>query len=342
VAGGIIAVLPGQLGIGVFSPRLDDAGNSVRGVRVCEDLTRELGIHPIQVGMLPASPVHTSFRLDEMRSKRWRAPEQAAKLREIGRAAGAFELQGDLDFSATERAIRAITRAGFERTVIDLHLVERIDDESGKLLADLFSAIEDDGRRVMLCGAGRFHEQLSACAGRELPALPGLDLALEWCEDELLGDAEMAPEPEAIELRDHALLGGLSADQFARVESLAVRREVAAGEHLFSFGDAADELFLITRGRLSAFVDFAPGEPRRIQTVGPGGLIGELAFITESARTATVVVDADVTCWSIAHREITSLAGTDAELRATLLGNLLRVVADDARAFQVALRALAG
>src|SRR6185369_4581867 len=38
VSGGILAVLPGQLGIGVWSPRLDGRGNSVRGVAVCRDL----------------------------------------------------------------------------------------------------------------------------------------------------------------------------------------------------------------------------------------------------------------------------------------------------------------
>ena len=33
VSGGIVAVKPGQFGIGVFSPRLDEAGNSSRGTR---------------------------------------------------------------------------------------------------------------------------------------------------------------------------------------------------------------------------------------------------------------------------------------------------------------------
>jgi hypothetical protein len=42
VGGGILAVLPGQLGIGVYSPPLDDQGNSVRGIRVCLDLARDL------------------------------------------------------------------------------------------------------------------------------------------------------------------------------------------------------------------------------------------------------------------------------------------------------------
>ena len=45
VAGGILAVLPGQLGIGVFSPPLDPKGNSVRGIRVCNDLSQDFGLH---------------------------------------------------------------------------------------------------------------------------------------------------------------------------------------------------------------------------------------------------------------------------------------------------------
>jgi glutaminase len=45
VCGGIIAIVPNQIGIAVFSPPLDVRGNSVRGVRVCEDLSEQLGLH---------------------------------------------------------------------------------------------------------------------------------------------------------------------------------------------------------------------------------------------------------------------------------------------------------
>jgi glutaminase len=45
VGGGIIAVVPGQAGIGVFSPLLDERGNSVRGIRACTDLSERFGLH---------------------------------------------------------------------------------------------------------------------------------------------------------------------------------------------------------------------------------------------------------------------------------------------------------
>jgi glutaminase len=45
VGGGILAVVPGQAGIGVFSPLLDERGNSVRGIRACADLSERFGLH---------------------------------------------------------------------------------------------------------------------------------------------------------------------------------------------------------------------------------------------------------------------------------------------------------
>jgi glutaminase len=49
VSGGITAVVPKQLGIGTFSPLLDDKGNSIRGIKVCEDLSRDFGLHVFNV-----------------------------------------------------------------------------------------------------------------------------------------------------------------------------------------------------------------------------------------------------------------------------------------------------
>lgn len=45
VSGGILVVIPGKMGVAVFSPGLDHYGNSVRGIRVCEEISNRLGLH---------------------------------------------------------------------------------------------------------------------------------------------------------------------------------------------------------------------------------------------------------------------------------------------------------
>ena len=45
VSGGVIAVLPGVMGFATFSPPVDPKGNSVRGLRTCEDLAERFGLH---------------------------------------------------------------------------------------------------------------------------------------------------------------------------------------------------------------------------------------------------------------------------------------------------------
>lgn len=45
VSGGIVAVAPGKGAVGTFSPRLDAAGNSIRGQRACAHLSRALGLN---------------------------------------------------------------------------------------------------------------------------------------------------------------------------------------------------------------------------------------------------------------------------------------------------------
>ncbi|MDB9375654.1 glutaminase A [Nodularia sphaerocarpa] len=49
VSGGITAIAPGKLGVGTFSPLLDKKVNSLRGIKVCEDLSREFGLHLFNV-----------------------------------------------------------------------------------------------------------------------------------------------------------------------------------------------------------------------------------------------------------------------------------------------------
>ncbi len=48
VGGGIMGAVNRQLGVGTFSPRLDEKGNSVRGLRVFKQLAEEFGLHAFE------------------------------------------------------------------------------------------------------------------------------------------------------------------------------------------------------------------------------------------------------------------------------------------------------
>lgn len=45
MSGAILMVVPGQMGVAVFSPPVDKQNKSVRGVMTCEDLSHRLGLH---------------------------------------------------------------------------------------------------------------------------------------------------------------------------------------------------------------------------------------------------------------------------------------------------------
>lgn len=67
VGGGICAVVPGRAGIGIFSPLLDARGNSVRGIKVCEELSDRFGLHSFELGF-DGEQIDEQFQLRRTRS----------------------------------------------------------------------------------------------------------------------------------------------------------------------------------------------------------------------------------------------------------------------------------
>jgi CRP/FNR family transcriptional regulator, cyclic AMP receptor protein len=85
--------------------------------------------------------------------------------------------------------------------------------------------------------------------------------------------------------------------------SLLLRPEVptrnfATGDTIFSEGERGDEFFVVVRGK----VEIRSGD-RRLETLGPKGIFGEMALIDDSPRSATVVALTDVTVAPIKERQ---------------------------------------
>ncbi len=181
VAGGIIAVLPGRLGIAVvFSPPLDGNGNSVRGVAVCRQLSTELGLHLARSGRVGHSSVRAAHTLARVRSKRIRPEPEAALLHTQGDDVLVIEMQGELDFTAVELAVRHIFSAPSKPRfgIVDLRRVTNVDDEAKPFLAELGDVLAARGGRLITSNSE--HLEGPPGIGLGLLTFDDLDLAIEW------------------------------------------------------------------------------------------------------------------------------------------------------------------
>lgn len=152
VGGGILAVLPGQLGIGVYSPRLDRHGNSVRGVDTCRRLSSDLGLHIFNVtrgGRLTIRSVDDIT--DQPIGSGWTELERSY-LRTVRDRVRVYEFQGDLTFAGTESALRRI-RADVDDAdvvIVDITRVGAIDPVARTMLLHFKEATDAAGRRTSM------------------------------------------------------------------------------------------------------------------------------------------------------------------------------------------------
>lgn len=343
VAGGIMAVLPGQLGIAVFSPRLDARGNSVRGIRVCKDLSTELDLHCLRVPRAARAGVRAVYDLGRVRSKRVRRERELRYLQDAGTRVKVCELQGDLMFGPTELAIRQIVAADAESdvVVIDLRRASRIDRSSAELLLRLSDDREARGKQILFASL-QGHPNLdrllaTRAAAAETPgitparrrAYADLDSALEHCENDLI--ARRFPDAggaQAVPLGEHDLFRGLTPAAIAAVGKRLTLTRFRRGDVIVHAGEPADEIYLLTEGQVSVVVELAGGQAKRIATLSAGMFFGELAVVRRTARTADVRADTAVECYALPRRELEDLEHTDPTTRALLLGNILRHVAE--------------
>ncbi|KAF4448374.1 hypothetical protein F53441_8182 [Fusarium austroafricanum] len=103
VAGGIIGALPGQMGIAVFSPKLDSRGNSVRGVAMCEKLSSDMGLHMMDVSQIAQATVRVTVATIV-------AGQSEPHHMNCNKEVLIFSLRGVVRFGGSERLTRAITR----------------------------------------------------------------------------------------------------------------------------------------------------------------------------------------------------------------------------------------
>ncbi|WP_017586277.1 glutaminase A [Nocardiopsis ganjiahuensis] len=151
VSGGIIGVLPGQIGVAVRSPRLDPHGHSVRGIAMMEHLSDDLGLHLMEVGR----PARSSLR-------------ETRRVSVEGRPATVYTLQGDLGLSGVESLVHEIVDRPprTDTVVLDMSRVTGALPIARRTTAETAAKLVDEGREVVLVDAEETVPEVRAERGR--------------------------------------------------------------------------------------------------------------------------------------------------------------------------------
>ncbi|MDB5405729.1 MAG: hypothetical protein JWL84_641 [Rhodospirillales bacterium] len=342
VGGGIMAVLPGQLGIGVFSPRLDAHGNSHRGIRVCEELSDRLHLHLLADRGRARSAIRRSYRGSDIRSKRRRSQAARLLLDRLGTEIAVVELQGNLFFANTEQALRSVLELAEVRClVLALGQVTAIDAVAAGLLRDLVDRLVTAGRMVRLAAVPASARKALAIG----PAFYEADVtsALEACEDALLQAESEAAVGAASHLEDFEIVEELSPAELEILRGRLSRRAFRAGETIITEGSEADSLYFLLEGTVDVCVARV-GEPgvTRLAAIDAGNVFGEVALLGKPPRTADVTAITAATVLELTAAAFAALSHKHPGIGAKLVIGVARSLSVRLRRANAAIQALEG
>ena len=330
VSGGIIAVVPGRFGIGIFSPMVDKKGNSVRGIAACKHLSRDLGLHVFTRTASPAMALGRVYTGAEAPSRRQHAAEIRAYLSEHARRIKYLCLHGLLAVDGAEYVIRRMREMAAETHsfILDLHETIAITDSAARLLTQARIGFAEDGIAVV-CSRVRHRKAIIGPLRKAAPVgdrgflvFEDNDLAVEWCENRLVREFA-APAATTKSLADSLLLRGLPETLLRQVEQISRPHSYVQGEQILRYGQEGDgRVFFIESGQVSILVPLDNGAHQRIATLGPGMEFGELALLGQTARSASVHADTDVRCRIVEAGDFGRIADAAPELKITVLENL--------------------
>ena len=350
VSGCIIAVIPGQIGIGVFAPPIDSHGNSLRGIRVCQEISKEFELHAFNNRTNVRSVIRREYRGDLVHSNRLRTPYERQVLARQGDKVAVLEAQGALFFGSTEQLLRRIAQLAAETryVVVDFKRVHLADASAHKLIARAARSIADSGAELVFASIaddgplGTLARELGAQEERRAVCIfSDTDAALEWGEDRLLAGSSKGSGTK-FALSELDLLKGLSAEDYRLIEPIVRPLVFEKGEVIIREGAEAKLFFVVARGTVSVQirVQGQNGRKKRVASIGPGLSFGEMALLDGGKRSADIVADEKVICYGLAVDQLVELAAEHPNIMITILRNLTRDFSERLRHANEAISAL--
>jgi sulfate permease, SulP family len=286
------------------------------------------------------------------RSKVDRGPDQLEILRQEGDRIHVVTLQGIVFFGTAHALLDRIrrrakdpTRSPLEFLVMDFRRVPTVDSSAVLSFVKVRSLAESLDFALILTGLSETVRRLLLGGGFEaaeprVRLFSELDRGVEWCEDRLL-EARVVPVPTPGEALPTLLQDSLgsSVDPRRLMDYLEVQ-EIDRGEELIRQGDSSEDLYFLESGRLTAQLRGEDGRTVRLQTMGPGSVVGEVSLYGGTARTASVVSEERSKLYRLTRESLEAMEHGDPELAAAVHRLFARLLASRLADSQQTIRAL--
>ena len=168
-------------------------------------------------------------------------------------------------------------------------------------------------------GVRRRLERIETSLSAEgLPALrifEELDLAMEWCEEEILAAAGItaAEAPPSLP---------------SLLEAAFPSARVDEGQALIRQGDPPDALFFVESGQVNVMLEKPNSPPLRLRRMGAGTVVGEVGMYMRCQRTASVIAETPTVAYRLSTDALHRMEQADPETAAAFHQYMARMLAD--------------
>jgi len=277
--------------------------------------------------------LHNELTGQHISSRVSRTAKMTRLLHRSGRQLSVMNLQGFIFFGTAEKLLNRVRDrlnssegAEIRFLVLDFRRVNGLDSTAVRSLLRMRELLRLRGGRLIVTSAKI--DVLNQLRSGGLQAddtvlfLDNLDHGIAWCEERMLSqagrDSLEAPDTLVEQLAE-SLPGQGSFDCLLPYLG---RTEYPAGEYLMRQGEPPGSLYFIESGQVSALLE-SPGQPAvRLQTMGPGHIVGEIGFYLNQARTASVKVDQPSVIYCLSQESLRKME-TEAPETANVLHRLI-------------------
>ena len=219
--------------------------------------------------------------------------------------------------------------------------VSDVDTSGVAVLQQIARRFESKRKALVACSVNEKFSNIvrSALGKRDEVQFFDRDTALEWAEEKLVDAQAPGQEQLEIKLEDADLTRQMCPEDIHVLAGQLQLVRYATGIPLCRAGDLADRLWILKRGSVSVRV---AGEHsyRRLASLGPGCLVGEMGLLEKSPRSADVIADDNVEAYLLTQETFDTILLEQPRLGQALLTNIAQQLAHRLRDTSEELRSL--